>query len=104
MGYPNTLQLFVRLARKFGRVLYGIGSKSDRVGSDQTEAQNPFSVVIQTPVLVLWGSKDPYLGEELATPPTHLVPNLRGPIVFRNSGHWVHWDDEKEVSNELLKF
>ena len=105
-SYPKIVQRFVSLARTIARALYGIGSKSDNVASDREEGNdhNPFSVVLQTPVLVLWGSKDPYLGEELATPPTHLVPKLSGPVVFENSGHWVHWDDEKEVSNELLKF
>ena len=57
---------------------------------------------ISLPVRVLWGVRDPYLGEELAAPPTALVPDCE--LTRLDAGHWVHWDRPAEVNEALLAF
>lgn len=60
------------------------------------------SDVIECPVMVLWGKRDPYLGAELASPPTEAVPNFR--LHYLDATHWVHWDRSDEVTDYLLAF
>ena len=51
---------------------------------------------------MLWGRRDRYLGEELATPSPALVPECE--VRFLDASHWVHWDKPDEVSDALLEF
>eukprot|EP00747_Dinoflagellata_sp_TGD_P083087 gnl/TRDRNA2_/TRDRNA2_161962_c0_seq2.p1 gnl/TRDRNA2_/TRDRNA2_161962_c0~~gnl/TRDRNA2_/TRDRNA2_161962_c0_seq2.p1 ORF type:complete len:123 (-),score=8.24 gnl/TRDRNA2_/TRDRNA2_161962_c0_seq2:138-506(-) len=87
------------------RILQGISSEDVSAASsaDRTLYPSAENCVIQAPVLVLWGRRDPYLGEELATPPRNCVPNLTGPK-FLDATHWVHWDQPGQVNDELLRF
>lgn len=68
--------------------------------SDSGSAAHP---TISIPVQVVWGTRDRYLGVELAEPPEEFVPNKR-PTRFLDATHWVHWDCPQEVNEELLRF
>ena len=61
------------------------------------------SVPIETPVLVIWGDQDPYLGAELAEPDKRWVPNLK---IERlpDAGHWLQIDRPEIVNPLLLDF
>jgi epoxide hydrolase 4 len=58
---------------------------------------------IEAPVIVVWGERDRYLGEELAEPDPSWVPNLR---VERlpDASHFVAEDRPDEVNFLLLEF
>jgi pimeloyl-ACP methyl ester carboxylesterase/2-polyprenyl-6-methoxyphenol hydroxylase-like FAD-dependent oxidoreductase len=61
------------------------------------------SVRIETPVMVIWGEQDPYLGVELAEPDRLWVPNLRMERV-PDAGHWLQIDRPEIVNPLLLDF
>jgi pimeloyl-ACP methyl ester carboxylesterase len=61
------------------------------------------SVLIEAPVLVIWGEQDPYLGRELAEPDRRWVPNLRMERV-PDAGHWLQIDRPEIVNPLLLDF
>jgi epoxide hydrolase 4 len=58
---------------------------------------------VETPVVVIWGEEDRYLGTELAEPETSWVPNVR---VERlpNASHWVQQNSLHRVNTLLLEF
>ncbi|XYI03850.1 alpha/beta fold hydrolase [Sorangium sp. So ce1128] len=58
---------------------------------------------IDTPVLVIWGEHDRYLGAELATPDPELVPNARVARI-PDASHFVHYDRPERVNQLLLEF
>eukprot|EP00980_Cylindrotheca_fusiformis_P002196 scaffold504_cov109-Cylindrotheca_fusiformis.AAC.2 len=70
---------------------------SKRSSSQATDAS------IKVPTMILWGSLDPHLGQEVAYPPAGKVENLEGPI-FLDAGHWVHWEKPVETTEKLLAF
>lgn len=57
---------------------------------------------IIAPVLVLWGTKDIYLANELAQPDRKFVPNLK--VKFLKASHWVQNDNAEEVNQQILGF
>ena len=63
----------------------------------------PKTVVIECPVLVIWGDKDRYLGKELADPPARFVPNARV-VHIPDAPHWVQAAAPDQVNHHLLKF
>jgi len=71
-------------------------------GKGKSLASGIRSDVIEVPVLVLWGKRDPYLGVELASPPEEQVPNCS--VKYLDATHWVHWDQPDEVVEYLLAF
>jgi epoxide hydrolase 4 len=58
---------------------------------------------LDTPVLVIWGERDRYLGRDLAGPDPHWVPDAR---VERlpNASHWVQHDEPERVNELLIAF
>jgi pimeloyl-ACP methyl ester carboxylesterase len=58
---------------------------------------------IDAPVLVIWGERDRYLGQELAEPPRAWVPHAR---VERlpDASHWVQVDQPERVNALLCEF
>ncbi|WP_437312136.1 alpha/beta fold hydrolase [Sorangium sp. So ce388] len=58
---------------------------------------------IDTPVLVIWGEHDRYLGSELAAPDPELVPNARVTRI-PDASHFVHYDRPERVNQLLLEF
>ncbi len=58
---------------------------------------------IEAPVLVVWGEKDRFLGEELAEPDRSWVPNLRMERL-PDVGHFVAEDRPEKVTALLLDF
>ena len=58
---------------------------------------------IETPVMVIWGERDRFLGKELAEPDPTWVPNLR---VERlpDASHFVAEDRPDEVNTLLIEF
>ncbi len=60
----------------------------------------PRPEVIERPVLIVWGQKDRFLGEELAEPPRRWVTDVRVEKL-PNASHWVQLDEPEKV-NALL--
>ncbi len=58
---------------------------------------------IETPVMVIWGERDRFLGTELATPSPRWVPEVKVARVF-DAGHWVQQERPERVSALLLEF
>lgn len=65
--------------------------------------RTPKTVVIECPVLVIWGDKDRYLGKEMAAPPARFVPNARV-VHIPDAPHWVQNAAPDEVNDLLLHF
>jgi epoxide hydrolase 4 len=63
----------------------------------------PETRVIEAPVLVIWGQKDRFLGEELAEPPARWVKNARVEYL-PDASHWVQLDEADRVNALLAGF
>mmetsp|Transcript_35165 Transcript_35165/g.71686 ORF Transcript_35165/g.71686 Transcript_35165/m.71686 type:complete len:393 (+) Transcript_35165:57-1235(+) len=83
------------------RWLHGNSSLNTSLKGEQGRVDR--GVVIETPVLVIWGEFDNYLEIDLATPKKELVPNLLGPVFLKGT-HWVHHSQPRAVNDELLRF
>lgn len=59
--------------------------------------------IIDAPTLVIWGTQDFALGEELAEPPRDLVPNARVERIT-DASHWVQCDTPQKVNHLLIQF
>lgn len=57
---------------------------------------------IPCPTLVIWGTNDRVLGEEMATPPMRFVPDARVARI-EGASHWVQHDAPARVSELLLE-
>jgi len=68
-----------------------------------SKGTGPKPVRIDCPVLVVWGDRDRYLGQELATPPPRFVPNARV-VHVPDATHWVMHDAPAKVNEELVAF
>lgn len=63
----------------------------------------PHDVRVRVPTLVLWGTRDRYLGIELARPSLELC--TRGELVeIDEATHWVQHDAPDEVNRRLIDF
>jgi len=58
---------------------------------------------IDKPVMVIWGERDRYLGNDLADPGRDVVPNLRLEKLPESS-HWVQVDGRGRVNELILDF
>jgi pimeloyl-ACP methyl ester carboxylesterase len=65
--------------------------------------QGPTLGRIDCPVLVIWGDRDHYLGQEMAEPPKQWVPNARV-VHIPEASHWVQHDEPARVNELLLAF
>jgi pimeloyl-ACP methyl ester carboxylesterase len=63
----------------------------------------PKPVRVEAPVLVIWGEKDPFLGRELAEPPSSWVRDARVEFL-PNASHSVALDEPERVSALLAQF
>jgi pimeloyl-ACP methyl ester carboxylesterase len=52
---------------------------------------------------VIWGEKDPFLGKELARPPSSWVVDARVELL-PNASHSVQLDEPERVSASLAQF
>jgi epoxide hydrolase 4 len=59
---------------------------------------------IDAPTLVIWGQQDRYLGQDLAEPDHHDVPNLDRVERLPDASHWVHHDEAERVNELLTEF
>jgi pimeloyl-ACP methyl ester carboxylesterase len=59
---------------------------------------------VTAPTLVIWGGLDRYLGQKLAEPEHHDVPNLDRVVRLPNASHWVHHDEPERVTELLVGF
>ena len=64
--------------------------------------RTPRVSVIPCPTLVVWGTNDRVLGEEMATPPARFVPHARV-VKIEGASHWVQRDAPARVSELLLE-
>ena len=60
--------------------------------------------VIQTPTLMIWGTKDPYLGRELAPPSIERYCNQGRLEYLEDCGHWIQQEQSAKVNQLLLEF
>lgn len=81
--------------------LQGVTGAGTR-GASASGVELERSETITCPVLVLWGERDRYLGQELAAPPRELVPHCQ--LRMLDATHWVHWDRSEEVAAALSAF
>ena len=58
---------------------------------------------ISCPVLVIYGTNDPYMGPEFATPPRDWVPNARVKTIA-GANHRVQMDKPERVTELLESF
>ena len=58
---------------------------------------------IDAPTLVLWGDRDHYMGNDLATPSRTLVPNARVEFIS-GASHWVQHNAPARVNELLIEF
>lgn len=102
---PSELSLVNRLIRW----LHNNGSDdelTDAIATDgaaSEQQQSEQNIVVSTPTLILWGKKDKFLGEELASAPDGLLEHFHG-TKFIDAGHWAHWEKPQEVAEELINF
>lgn len=59
---------------------------------------------VTAPTLVIWGGRDRFLGQKLAEPEHHDVPNLDRVVRLPNASHWVHHDEAERVNELLVDF
>jgi epoxide hydrolase 4 len=59
---------------------------------------------VRAPTLVIWGQRDRYLGQGLAEPDHHDVPNLERVERLPDASHWVHHDEAEHVTQLLTDF
>jgi epoxide hydrolase 4 len=59
---------------------------------------------ISAPMLVIWGQRDSYLGEDLAEPDHDDVPGLDRVERLPDASHWVHHDEAERVTQLLIDF
>jgi epoxide hydrolase 4 len=59
---------------------------------------------VTAPTLVIWGGRDRFLGQQLAEPEHHDVPNLDRVVRLPNASHWVHHDEAERVNELLVEF
>jgi pimeloyl-ACP methyl ester carboxylesterase len=55
------------------------------------------------PTLLLWGTKDRFLGREMAQPSIDLCDHGRLEFV-EEASHWIHHEEPERVNRELLGF
>jgi pimeloyl-ACP methyl ester carboxylesterase len=61
------------------------------------------SSTVETPTLVLWGERDPFLGSAMLRGLERWVPRLEIER-FPKAGHWVHRDEAGRVNAAILGF
>lgn len=69
----------------------------------QTQPKRMHSPMIEPPVLLLWGRRDPYLAYELAPASLELCRNARL-ITIDEASHWVQHDAADAVNRHVLEF
>jgi pimeloyl-ACP methyl ester carboxylesterase len=63
----------------------------------------PATPRIGVPTLLIWGSRDPYLGREMARPSVELCDNGRL-VYLEDASHWVHHERADEVNRLIGDF
>jgi pimeloyl-ACP methyl ester carboxylesterase len=58
---------------------------------------------IQVPTLLLWGAKDPFLGQEMAQPSIDLCPHGEL-VVLEEATHWLHHEEPGRVNAHIEAF
>ena len=67
------------------------------------EALYPTLRELDRPALVIWGSRDPYLPVEQAELQRRSFPTSQVEVI-EGAGHWVFWEEPKEVASLMLPF
>ncbi len=58
---------------------------------------------IEVETLILWGSRDTFLGREMVQPSLDLCNKARV-VFFENATHWVQHEEAAEVNRRLIEF
>jgi pimeloyl-ACP methyl ester carboxylesterase len=90
---------FTRPTRRVVLAVYRNSPHPADDGSRQAEALRPHDI----PALVLWGTRDPYLGAELAERQRDAFPSARI-VLLEDSGHWPFADDPDRTAREVVPF
>ncbi|CAJ1955725.1 unnamed protein product [Cylindrotheca closterium] len=77
---------------------------SDEASEQPMDSSTLSSRGVSIPTMILWGKKDKFLGEELASAPDGLLENYQGTKFFDDAGHWVHWEKPLETAEALIQF
>jgi pimeloyl-ACP methyl ester carboxylesterase len=90
---------FTRPTRRAVLRLYRATSRPAEMGARQAAALRPHDI----PALVLWGARDPYLGQPLADAQREAFPSAQV-VVFEDSGHWPFADDPERTAAVVIPF
>jgi pimeloyl-ACP methyl ester carboxylesterase len=63
----------------------------------------PASPRLSVPILLLWGTKDRFLGRELAQPSLDLCADGRLEF-FEEASHWIQHEEPERVNREMVRF
>ena len=96
---PKDVDLYVKAASQEGALTGAVNYYRAAARSAQAFKWK----VIDCPNLVIWGTGDSFLGEELATPDPKWVPNSRVEKL-PGIGHWVQNEAPDDVNRLLINF
>jgi pimeloyl-ACP methyl ester carboxylesterase len=69
----------------------------------RTRTQPPTSLKVTLPTLLMYGGRDPFLGQEMIQPSLDFC--TQGELeIYPSAGHFTHLDEHEEVNHRLLTF
>jgi epoxide hydrolase 4 len=66
-------------------------------------SNQPTHLRVQVPTLLIWGAKDQFLNQELASKSIDLCDNWRL-LILEESTHWVHHEEPERVNQSIFEF
>jgi pimeloyl-ACP methyl ester carboxylesterase len=69
----------------------------------RAQPEPPASPRVRVPTLLLWGTKDRFLGREMAQPSIDLCDDGRL-VLVEEASHWIQHEEPERVTRELLGF
>ena len=94
IAVPGALTAALNYYRAAGRRMLRQLREPEREGKGST---------VETPTLVLWGERDPFLGSAMLRGLERWVPRLEIER-FPKAGHWVHQDEAARINAAILDF
>lgn len=69
----------------------------------RSQPERPATSRVRVPTLLLWGTKDRFLGREMAQPSIDLCDDGRLEF-FDDASHWIHHEEPEKVNRRLIEF
>jgi pimeloyl-ACP methyl ester carboxylesterase len=85
------------------RAILALYRATDDPGGEPARMLSAALRPLDRPVLVVWGSNDPYIPVEQAERQRETFPSARV-VVLDRSGHWPFVDDLEGVADPVLEF